>query len=669
MVSAGKQIDFPEMKKTCWATFVILLVTALSNLSACAQLNQKSPPKKGEESKVRVADASVLIPKEPIGIKKGNILLVYPRGENENKIDSASTFFVGAVPAGSSLTLNGSAVSLNADGYFSQKVALSYGKNHFKLLLSGQESEPLDVDIERPAPKAQLSAGGFNILPESLEPKENLGVQAGDLIQFSARATPGMQMYVQLGGRRINLQQALLKQGKLPSVNLGLDTAFGVSFQRSPALLKDLYLGFYKVQASDQFQNASPVFVLQQGTKVLKARAKGSVSVLKQAIIMQTLHKNTIVRLGPGAARITPLPESVRLLCDAYKGDWLRLEYCPNRHVWIAKEDLSADTDVASPPQSRVTTVNLDSDEYGARIGIPLNQRLAFQLEHDPERKLLLLRIFGATADTDFVSSDLQGSQTTNSAKLIDYINWKQKGDLHYELAVHLKQKQCWGYWADYEDNKLVLHVKAPPAVNPESDSLKGAIICVDPGHGGKEIGSIGCSGVKEARLNFEIADKLRQELEKLGATVIMTRRDDSFVSLQERVDTAIAAKADLLLSVHNNALPDGRDPQIEHGTSSYWYHPQSLAFARFAQGRLSKATAFKDYGCRYQNLALCRPTQMPAVLMEIGFMINPDELSSLLNPKFQDLTARSIAGSVKEFIRERLKLEKESEGKSSLED
>lgn len=634
-----------------------IIVSAVFSLAACAQLSKPVSSARGAARPI-AETVQAPVPQEPVGLKKGAILLVYPRAENNNRIEAASTFIVGAVPPGRSLSCEGQTVQVNASGYFSHVIKLNYGLNRFTLILAGQEQEPLTVTVERPAPAATLSESSFNILPESLEPKEANGVSCGDLLQFAARATPGCKMSVQFAGHNIAMRPAVLRQGKKTSINLGLDTAFGVSFQRSPSALKDLYLGFYKIQAQDAFANVAPVFVLQKGSKQIKAKAKGTLSVVHQPSIMSSLHDDTIVRLGPGAARLTPVPAGVRFLSDGYRGDWWRLELAAGHHVWIAKADLSAEDESNALPQSKITTVNMDTDPYGARIAIPLNQRLPYHIEQDLNSKKLLLHIYGATADTDFITTDLHPTAESSAAKLIDYVSWKQKGDQHYELCAHLNHKQQWGFYAEYLDNTLVLHIKNSPNVDLAAGTLKGTTICVDPGHGGRETGAIGCSGVKEATINLAIGNKLGNELRRLGATVVMTRTTDVDVSLQERVDIARACRADMLISVHNNALPDGRDPLLEHGTSSYWYHPQSIEPARLAQKELSAITGLKDFGSRYQNLFLCRPSQMPAFLMEIAFVINPDELSKLLDPQFQDLTAQSIAGSVKKFLLEKVSAE-----------
>ncbi|MBX9721772.1 MAG: hypothetical protein K2X81_10285, partial [Candidatus Obscuribacterales bacterium] len=399
-------------KLTLYSCFFLALVCASCSLSACAQIKKQSNSAGASQplkSAQKPEEAAERIPQEPIGTKQGDIFLAYPRGENNNKIESASTFLVGTVPAGRTLSCNDTAINPNAQGFFCHVVKLNFGQNIFKLVLSGQESNPMEIKVERPAAPAALGAGTFNILPETLEPKEALGVSQGDIVQFAARATSGCQMSVQIGSHKIAMKAALgpKQKGKGPSVNLGLDTAFGVSFQRNPAALKDLYLGFYKIQPEDKWKQAVPVFILQQGKKTIKAKSKGSITVLQQPILLETTHSNTIVRVGPGADRLTPLPSGIRLVADGYKADWWRLELCPQHHAWIAKEDLQEDDDSAALPQSKVTTVNLGTDDYGARIAVPLNQRLPFHIEQDLGAKKLLLKIYGATASTDFVTSDL----------------------------------------------------------------------------------------------------------------------------------------------------------------------------------------------------------------------------------------------------------------------
>ena len=132
-----------------------------------------------------------------------------------------------------------------------------------------------------------------------------------------------------------------------------------------------------------------------------------------------------------------------------------------------------------------------------------------------------------------------------------------------------------------------------------------------------------------------------------------MTRTSESQEqSLEERVRIATDAGVDFLISVHNNALPDGADPWKEHGTTAFWYHPQSIQLARCLKDSLVQKLGWPDLGARYQNLALARPTAMPAVLVEVGFMINPDEYAKLIDSSVQSKAAEALLDGLLTYLK-----------------
>lgn len=577
------------------------------------------------------------------------LTVVYPR--SGAVIDSRATFIIGAASPGASVTCNSEPVRTNGAGFFAHVVKLNRGENSFNIVGGGVSAA---LTVRRPHASAPASLDILRFKTGTLEPAESVGVVPGDVLHFSARATPGSKVVAKLGNRTIPLFSAAQRSKGSP-VNMGLDTAFGVTFQKNDASLPDTYTGFYKVAPEDLFAGTRPSFVLTKDKRVVTASGPATVSVLRQPSVFHTRHDDTIVRVGPGAARVTPWGAGVRVLSDGYRGPWRRLEVAPGKHLWVSGEDLDPEPPGSPLPESRVTTVNLLSDDYGARVAIPLNQRLPYQVDQDLKAGTLTLRVFGATADTDFVTADAEEGhilpKERASSRLIDYVTFRQKNDQLYELTVHLKKKHQWGYYVDYADSTLALHVKSPPVVDSSAGSLKGVTICVDPGHGGKEPGAFGCDGTKEAIVNLAIAEKLKESLEKMGASVVMTRTADIDVSLAQRVKTAIESRADLLVSVHNNSLPDGRDPWKEHGTSTYWYHPQSVEPAKTFKDGLVQDVDLQDFGSRFQNLFLCRPTQMPAVLVEVGFMIHPDEFLRLITPDFQAKVGASLAESIRSYL------------------
>lgn len=642
---------------------------------ACA--GQSPAPSTAGSDSAQPAPTAAIDPLAPIPNKgfaqKNGMLLIYPR--EGSVINAPTTFFVGAVPPGSTLTLNGVSVRVNAQGYFAQTAPLKRGENTFQLARNGQTGDALTVKVKRPGAAAALSSV-LTMDNSSAMPREDVGVSVGDLVPFSVRAAAGSAVAVQIGARRIPLSNAPKSK-----VNLGLNTTFGVTYQAGEARDPNLYAGFYRVQSGDAWDKVQPKFVASKDGKTVQFVSPKHITVISQPRVLQTAHDDTIVRVGPGQGRTTPLPQGVRMLVDGFFGDQTRCALEKDKHVWIAREDLQEDSDPGRAPASTVRTLNLGTDTLSLRLTVPLDQRLPFQIEQKTPSKLVL-KIFGATADTDWVGAEPparsngtdnftshgDGATATGSAQTggavggggglapgsseeafayTDGVTWNQERDGVYTVTVNLKQKQQWGFWADYDGTNLVLHSRKAP-----KGGLRDMVICVDPGHGGKETGAFGCSGVRESQINLQIGLRLKEQLEQAGAKVVMTRTtDDVDVSLQDRVNTAIACNANLLISVHNNSLPDGRDPWKERGTSTYYYQPQSLTFARNLKDGVVSATGFPDFGTRWQNLALCRPSKMLACLVEVGFMIHPDEYAQLLQPSLQKRAAQGIVSGIKKFI------------------
>lgn len=590
--------------------------------------------------------------KRPVLESAKPLLLVYPNTEGTATIAASSSFLIGSTYPGFTLMVNDQKAVTNKQGFFAHVVPLEKGKNKFEIKVfaaDGNLAYTQSVEVTRERARQSLPAASFEFAPNSFEPKDDRGLNVGEIIEFAVRATPGSQVHVLLGKKQIALASiASLKAKKAGTansgINRGIEAAYGQVFQRHAAASPDLYVGLYRIEANDQFYQEHPRYVMQKAGKSQTFASPAAITILRQPQIAHTIHKETITRVAPDLARLTPLPEGVRLIVDGYQGENIRCRYAPNKHVWIKKEDLSLGDSTGPAPDSVARTIQVKEDRYGEAVVIPLNQRLPFLVEQNLKTNHLNVKIYGALADTDWV---YQAPESGNS-KLIENVSWKQPEDGVYQVDIDLAGSRQWGYFADFDDNNLNLHIKYPPAIKAvaaetSEPRLQGLSICLDPGHGGKETGAIGPSAVREAEINLAIALKFRDLLVAEGATVFMTRVDDVDVSLNDRVEFAKAKNVDLLISIHNNALPDGRDPNKEHGTSSYWYHPQSQELAACLKNAEAKELQFPDIGARYQNLALCRPTNMPAVLVEVGFVCNPDEYAKLISPASQQAAAQGM--------------------------
>lgn len=174
-------------------------------------------------------------------------------------------------------------------------------------------------------------------------------------------------------------------------------------------------------------------------------------------------------------------------------------------------------------------------------------------------------------------------------------------------------------------------------------------LIVLDPGHGGEDEG---CSrqDVLEKDLNLQIAEKVRERLEEMGYRVHMTRETDKPLGLEERVAIANNAKADLFVSIHQNA-----SEYTDVGGIETWYCAEQLE-NEFSGKRLAalihkytvQKTESRDRGLwDSQELYVIRETQMPSCLIETGFLSNKAECRRLCREEYQEQLAEGIAKGI----------------------
>lgn len=145
----------------------------------------------------------------------------------------------------------------------------------------------------------------------------------------------------------------------------------------------------------------------------------------------------------------------------------------------------------------------------------------------------------------------------------------------------------------------------------------------------------------------------LRDALQDAGFTrVAMTRQSDCAVSLSARA--AMAQDSDVCLSLHHNALPDGRSPQPPDGThqgvGGYFYQPFSRALAAHLQQALVFDLSCAADGLYEDSLVMTRPTQTLAVLLELGYLTHPRDVARVRAPEVCDKVANSLAQALSGF-------------------
>lgn len=186
---------------------------------------------------------------------------------------------------------------------------------------------------------------------------------------------------------------------------------------------------------------------------------------------------------------------------------------------------------------------------------------------------------------------------------------------------------------------------------------IMGSTLVLDPGHGGSDPGAIGAGGLMEKEVTLDLAKRTAKLLQAKGAKVLLTREDDTYVDLYSRPEVANQAKAQLFLSIHINANLNRQ----ANGTSTYFMSNtadrqerlqlEGEALANYLQDSLAKDLDGRDIGVLQANYAVLRTSKVPAALVEVVFISNPQEEALLQNDKFKDKVAKSIAQGIEDYF------------------
>ena len=238
------------------------------------------------------------------------------------------------------------------------------------------------------------------------------------------------------------------------------------------------------------------------------------------------------------------------------------------------------------------------------------------------------------------------------------------------------------------ETERTIPGTKKPLA--PESLTrefgLTAKTIVIDPGHGGKDPGALGRGDSKEKYIVLSISEKLREVLTRKGYTVLMTRDTNRFIPLKERTAFAIQRKADLFLSIHANGSENPKAKGIEtyylsvtstdkaaediaareNADSGYSIQEleallkgiiqeskseDSKRLANHVQRALVQATGAVDRGVKHARFVVLIGTNVPAILIEAGFISNPTEERKLTTSAYQHKIANAIAQGIEKFL------------------
>ncbi len=593
------------------------------------------------------------------------IFVVYPKKDQIINPQNNYCLILGRVDKSvKELKINGEKVEIYKNGSFLHyskviindlsdslyKTLPKYLQAYFLItLLSENQIDTIKYPVLVPKPLRTLPENEL-IIDENFEiqPDENLTLNPGEIFSIKFKATPNCKATFTIESDKCYpmVETILTNQFYLG------EAIFGSGFVQSKDTIRGIYEGCLVIPDAD-WQNKNIYVTLDHpslGKKDFKLRSTISINRLRQPKVVKILYEPNLVigRTGPMLGYKMFLPEGVKAIYVGEKQGFYKLKISRNTHIFVPKSSAEILPEGTPPPKSTIEVIRVQDYENQVLVQVGLHEKLPYEIDYEIETKSLIVKIYGATSNIDWIYFDQKQS-------LINNIKWNQLNDDELELKIYLNQKQLWGYNVYYDGTVLNVQVKKTPTIEKRylffGKPLRDKVIVLDPGHN-PEDGAVGPQGMKEKDINLELAILTKDLLEKEGAKVYLTRVNES-LPLRERKSRVLSFNPDVSISIHNNAVPDGVDPRKHNGLSVYWYNQNARELAYKLHDKLRKNLNVPDFGIYWDNLYMCRIPETIAVLVEPVFIIHPEQEELLRQKEFKLKIAKSIRDALIEFFEE----------------
>jgi len=559
------------------------------------------------------------------------IYVAYP--PDKHTVAHTNVLVEGSVKPGASLTLNGQAVDVGADGLFIEWVPLKPGENVL-VLESAQGGTVTRQELRVTSAPPQVLTGAAQIVAASLLP-------AADRVAYMQPQNLEM--------RAVPLAFSGTAGGKA-SFRVGDLGPFAMT-ETAPGRYQGTFLLPERLAAAPvAFSLTAPdgsAATAQSPGKLSVTGTGPRVAEVTATIPGRGLQAGTFVwRNGAGRNYVVyPRPGALAVVVGE-EGSTYTVQASGTLTLNAPKATLTLRPEGTPLPRAVFTRIEVKAGETHSEVRLNLPARVPFTAEQQvgPAGSSLDLRLFHTVSDVDYIVSDFPTGPVRD-------VRWTQEEDGVARVRVDLNGAP-WGYDATYEGTTLVLRIRNAPALDARAP-LTGRTIVIDPGHGGDEFGGAGPLRVPEKNLMLPLSLRVAELLREKGANVVLTREADVTVPIYNRPLLAEEKNADLLVSIHANALPDGVDPRTKRGSGVYYYQPQARALADTLQASLlGLLPDVGNDGVHYQNLALARPSTQLSVLIETAFLTDKGNLRLLMSGSGRERFAQAIALGIERFYR-----------------
>jgi N-acetylmuramoyl-L-alanine amidase len=533
--------------------------------------------------------------------------------------------------------INGKPVRVYPSGAFVGLVNLAHGENVIRISVTSPGGELIsrDMTIFRSPPLVTSPEDRLVIEDALMEPSRDYWLNAGDVLEVKFKGSPGLEASFEIDGvvRRTPMRE-------LPPAETG-----GI---------RGIYTGEYTVDENDRASDVPVRFRLYRNIlNVIEFDSWGRVSIMpeKFPFIGRVTGRLPTFNVGLatdrlGGTRYGFTQPGVLLKIDGKAGSFLRVRLDDEITAWIHTQYVELLSDNVPPPQAEAGAIRVAGSPSADVITLELGVRLPYLNRQLVNPNRIAVDIFGVAATRSWVTQH-------STAEGIDDISWRQVSGEHYRLEITLGHDVHWGHRISYDGSgNMHIVVRRPPILADPDRVLQGAVIAVDAGHGGGNLGALGSTGVFEKDINMAISHLVRRILIDRGARVVMTRTGDYDVGIRDRINRATGAGADLFVSIHCNSIGYASDPERIRGSGMYYKHVGFRSLAELMYERFL-GLGFEGFGVVGNfNFLLNDLLEMPNVLIETAFLSNPEDEMKLMDEAMQTRIAEAIADGIEEYYR-----------------
>lgn len=544
------------------------------------------------------------------------------------------------------IMVNGRKIEPTERGFFATDIELSAGKN--------------TITVEHKGKKILRTVNYNIVIIKDVAPTGQITVTGGSRVEYTVTARSGAKVTGSLNGETVRFTEQSLPYEAAGSSNL---FASFVGYFTAPESGEEQYsIGSARITASygDFVKSLTGASVVVQPLPP----TVGKIAVVKAA-------KAESFRAEPANSDTSLpqyfwLPKGTRDYITGeseYNGDGVTKKYYTLRcGLRVYQSDVDVEEGELPINETSGVTVT-DSGKY---------TYLTFANSQKVPYKLVMHGLFPSGNDSattassggfsrlDFVicGTDKKAS-VSGSSPLMSFTSASANAEAHtvtYSFTLN-KNGGFYGFTSYFDDNgKLVIRLRNP--IRAAGGRLDGISICLDPGHGGNDVGARGLDrSIYEANENLKVALALRAELESLGATVYMTRTNNQYyvdgtpitssTLRPKRLELIDSFGVDILISVHHNYSPASSG----NGTEALYFYGFNQKLAQTLSDSMAEVSGMKNRGGKYQNVFVYRNHDFMSVLLECGFLSNPSDSQWLTTEGNTVKLAKAIASGVVEYF------------------